>query len=430
VHWQAVALQDGWVGSLADAVLPLIRTRADLHRRGPSRQHGVLMHEAVDLLERALPTGNAIEVHTVTHKALTSAIKVISRADDSTGVIGDACRRLLDLHPRTAAAASTPPGRLVDWMIAFQFDGDVDYFGLDPVAYAPALGPDGITAYRHRLTAIQQRVGAPPADPLAAVHRHEHWVLSWNEQRLAVLDRDADAVIATHARDRRVARWFHDTAVALTEIDRLDLATDWARQGTEVEPFHQALQCADLWCALLGQQPHYNADDVLKARRSVFDRWPTATTAARLHDAALATGRTCADIDGHVLDRLAQQPWDAVSVALHTLGDPRRAWQLAHDLDLNPDDTRTWSALATAYEPTDPSATLPVHARLVERDLTHSDAGHYRDAARRLARMRALAADTGDEKAIDRVDQLITDLRLTHRRRPRLQQEFDRARLP
>jgi hypothetical protein len=44
--------------------------------------------------------------------------------------------------------------------------------------------------------------------------------------------------------------------------------------------------------------------------------------------------------------------------------------------------------------------------------------------------MRALAADTGDEKAIDRVDQLITDLRLTHRRRPRLQQEFDRARLP
>ena len=28
--------------------------------------------------------------------------------------------RLLALHPRTAAAASAPPGRLVDWMIAFQ----------------------------------------------------------------------------------------------------------------------------------------------------------------------------------------------------------------------------------------------------------------------------------------------------------------------
>jgi len=385
------------------------------------------MHEAVDLLEQAVPTGDPVEVHAVTHKALTSAVKVIARADDSAGVIGDACRRLLDLHPRTAAAASTPPGRLVDWMIAFQFDGNVDYFELDPVAYAPALGPDGITAYRNRLAEIRERVGDPPADPLAAGHRHEHWVLSWNEQRLAVLDRDADAVIRTHARDRRVARWFHDTAVALAEIDRVDLATNWARQGAEVEPFHQAQQCADLWCSLLDQQPQYDADDVLAARRSVFDRWPTAATAARLHDAATAAGRAWADIDEHVMNRLAQKPWEAVSVALHTLGDPQRAWQLAHDLGLDPDDTHTWSALATAYESIDPRATLPVHARLVERDLTHADAGHYRDTARRLARMRTLAATTGDQ---DQVDQLIADLRLTHRRRPRLQQEFDRALLP
>jgi hypothetical protein len=410
--------------------LPLIRARADLHRWGSSRQHGALMHEAVDLLEQAIPTADPVEVHTVTHKALTSAIKVIARADDSTGVIGDACRRLLALHPRTAAAASTSPGRLVDWMIAFQFDGDVDYFELDPVAYAPALGPDDITAYRHRLAEIQQRVGNPPADRLAAGHRHEHWVLSWNEQRLAVLDRDADAVIRSHARDRRVARWFYDTAVALVEIDRVDLATDWARQGAEIEPFHQAQQCADLWCDLLDQQPQYDADDVLAARRSVFDRWPTHSTAARLHDAATAAGQSWADIDDHVMKRLAQQPWDAVSVALHTLSDPRRAWQLAHDLDLDPDDTRTWSALVTAYEPIDPPATLPVHTKLVERELTHTDAGHYRDAARRLAGMRTLAAKTGDQEHIDHVDRLIADLRLTHRRRPRLQQEFSRARLP
>ena len=39
------------------------------------------------------------ERYAVTHKALTSAIKVIARADDSSGIIGDACRRLLELHP-------------------------------------------------------------------------------------------------------------------------------------------------------------------------------------------------------------------------------------------------------------------------------------------------------------------------------------------
>jgi hypothetical protein len=41
--------------------------------------------------------------------------------------------------------------------------------------------------------------------------------------------------------------------------------------------------------------------------------------------------------------------------------------------------------------------------------------------------VRKLAA--GTDQLAD-VDALIADLRATHRRRPRLQQEFDRARLP
>ena len=66
-------------------------------------------------------------MYAVTHKALASAIKVIARADDSSGIIGDACRRLLELHPTVAAAAQG-----LAWgfylMVRFQFDGDVDYF--------------------------------------------------------------------------------------------------------------------------------------------------------------------------------------------------------------------------------------------------------------------------------------------------------------
>ena len=128
---------------LADAVLPLIRTRADLSRWSASNAHGQQMHEAVDILESAIPTTDPAEVYAVTHKALSSAIKVIARADDSSGIIGDACRRLLELHPIVAAAAQVPAGNLADWMVRFQFDGDVDYFEIDPVAYAPALASPG-----------------------------------------------------------------------------------------------------------------------------------------------------------------------------------------------------------------------------------------------------------------------------------------------
>jgi len=69
------------VTTLADAVLPLIRTRADLSRWSASNAHGRQMHEAVDILEAAIPTTDSAEVYTVTHKALASAIKVIARAD-------------------------------------------------------------------------------------------------------------------------------------------------------------------------------------------------------------------------------------------------------------------------------------------------------------------------------------------------------------
>ena len=66
------------------------------------------MHEAVDILEAAVITEDPTDVYSVTNKALASAMKVIARADDSSGIIGDACRRLLDPHPKAAVAAGVP----------------------------------------------------------------------------------------------------------------------------------------------------------------------------------------------------------------------------------------------------------------------------------------------------------------------------------
>jgi uncharacterized Zn finger protein len=64
---------------------------------------------------------------------------------------------------------------------------------------------------------------------------------------------------------------------------------------------------------------------------------------------------------------------------------------------------------------------------LVLADLRDADARGYQHAARRLRRMRGLAART--DRAAE-VDDLIKMLREEHRRRPRLQREFDQAGLP
>jgi hypothetical protein len=380
------------------------------------------MHEAVQVLEAAAEAEDPAEVLAVTQKAIASALKVIMRADDSSGIVGDACRALIELHPQVAARAHTPTSKLVDWMIRFQFNNDCDYFHLDPIAYAPALGDVGMKAYRKRLGEIEAELGPRPSedDRWSTPHSHDWFTLDYNAQRLAVYDHDVDAIIRTHARDRRVAAWLQDTAEAFEEIGKLDLAIDWARQAADFPGGgHQALKAGEYWCKLLAK---HQPDKLLDARLTVFRRWPSSSSAAHLYQDAGAEWPRFRD---EVMERLASRPYDAVMFALLTLKDLQLAWNLAHSLGLEED--RGWHELAKAYEKVDPLAVLPVHAQLVERDLETAGAQNYRYAARRLAKMRKLAA--GTDKA-DEVDAFIAELRETHRRRPRLQQEFTRAGLP
>ena len=71
------------MSSLADAVLPLIRTRADLHRWSAANAHGRQMHEAVDILEDAVGKEDPTTVLTVTQKAIASAEQIIVRAREA-----------------------------------------------------------------------------------------------------------------------------------------------------------------------------------------------------------------------------------------------------------------------------------------------------------------------------------------------------------
>jgi tetratricopeptide (TPR) repeat protein len=306
-------------------------------------------------------------------------------------------------------------------MIKFQFDNECDYFTVDPVAYARALGNVGIASYRAKLADIEARLGPRPSEEQrwTAAHSHDWFTLDWNAQRLAVLDRDVEAIIRTHARDRKVAAWLQDTAEALAEIGEFDLAIDWARQALDVGPDHQSLKAGEYWCALLAE---HRPVELLAARLELFRRWPSSSTAARLYRDA---GEAWPQYSDEVMQRLADSPRDSVLFALLSLKDVQYAWELAHSLAL--EDDRTWSDLVKVYEKVDPIAVLPVLNRLVLRELVETGAQHYQIAVRRLKKMRKLAAGSEHEAE---VDWFIAELRETNRRRPRLQQEFDRAGLP
>lgn len=387
------------------------------------------MHEAVALLRAEAGSADPAALLPVVEKAAASAVRVILRADDSSGIIGGAIRDLLELHAATAARAHPPASKLATWMIKFQFDGTQDFFSIDVVDYAEALGPDGVALYRAKLAEIADELGPEPveqerfADPelwqQAAHARHTRFLLEHNARRLAVVDRDVDAIVATHSRDRKVAAWLQETAAALAEIGKFDLAIDWAKQAADFGGGHQSLAAAQYWCGLLAQ---HRPDAEIAARLEVFRRWPSSSTAQQLRR---ATGQAWPHHQDEVIDALSRSPRDAVIFALHHLEDPELAWTLAHNLELT--DMSTWADLADAYEPIDPIGVLPVLRGLVLADLRNTDAGAYRQAGRRLRRMRGLAA--GTDRATE-VDAFIKTLREENRRRPRLQQEFDRADLP
>ena len=125
--------------------------------------------------------------------------------------------------------------------MAFQFgDNPVDYFELDIVAYADALGEQGVGAYRSRLAEIEASLGPRPnsEDRWQSANSGAWFTLDWNAKRLAILDRDIDAIVRTHVGDRKVAARFQQTAEAFEEIGEYDLAIDWARQATQFNLGH------------------------------------------------------------------------------------------------------------------------------------------------------------------------------------------------
>ena len=141
--------------------------------------------------------------------------KVILHADDSSGLIGDLVRDLLDLHARACDVGVAEPHKLAAWMIRFRF-GDQDFFEIDPVRYAAALGDAGMVAYR---SAVEQ------------IDDADSYGVRYVRERLAVLDRDIEAIVRLHGGDLTNVFQFLHVAEAMVELGRDDLVLEWTSRG-------------------------------------------------------------------------------------------------------------------------------------------------------------------------------------------------------
>jgi hypothetical protein len=371
-------------GAWAGAARPIVAELGNAVDASPSRA-------LVELLQRAIG----------------HVVKVILHADDSDGLIGDLARELLALHARACDAGVADPVDLAAWMVRFRFD-DQDFFEVDPVRYASALGEEGLAAYRDAVTARRD------GDSFAVRYAHE---------RLAILDGDADALVKLLGGDLTRPHQFIRVAEAMGELGLEDEVLAWARRGIAQTSGWQTAQLYDLACAAHERrgEPLF----VLELRRAQHERMPSSSTYRALRTAADALDAWSLERDAA---RATLQRTDPRGYVDALLGDDNLdlAWSAAEAAPPDALGFDLWLRLAESRERDRPGDALAVYQRLADEVLERADRSAYRSAARLLQRAQAAAQAAGELEAFTAH---LTRLREQHRRRPTLIAILDKANL-
>ncbi len=363
--------------------------------------------EAIDEAVRSSPSADLV---TLIERAIGHVVKVILKADDSDGLIGDLARELLDLHARACDAGNADRIDLARWMVRLRFD-DQDFFETDPVRYAAALGEAGLAAYRRE---VKLRIEAGGGDSFAATYAQE---------RLAVLDGDTEALVGLLGGDLSQPYQFIRIAEAMEELGRDDDVLAWAKRGIGESSGWQVAKLYDLAAGV--HRRRGEDDEVLRMRREQHQRLPSSSTYGLLHAAAEACGvwPTERPVARTVLAE--HDPGGLVDVLLSD-AEPDAAWQVTRAHPAWDPGPQRWMRLAEAREPSAPGDALDVYLRQVDLQLETTGKASYGRAVAILkhAARAAGAADRHDEFA-----DYVAALREVHRRRPTFIAVLDKARL-
>jgi hypothetical protein len=359
-------------------------------------------------LDAAVGAGPSRELVELLERGVAHVVKVIqTRADDSSGMVGDLARDLLELHARACDAGVADPVKLARWMIGFRFS-DQDFFEADPVRYRAALGEVGLVEFRTLLTAQTDQNG---------------FAARYARERLAVLDGDSAAIVALLGGDLSRPHQFIRVAEAMVELGRDEEAIGWARRGVEQTTGWQTDQLYDIACAAHARREE--PAEALALRRAQLGRTPTSSSYRRLRTAAEAIHAWPVECDAARRVLADRNPPGLVDALLDD-GEDELAWQTATalpDADLG---DHAWLRLAEARQKAHPAQALAVYWRLIDSALETADRRAYTAAVRLLKRARDAAAAGGETDAFQ---VRLAALHEQHRRRPSLIAMLNKAKL-
>lgn len=359
----------------------------------------------LEAVVRASPSQELVEL---LERGISHVVKVIqTRADDSSGLVGDLARNLLELHAVACDADVADPVKLARWMIRFRFV-DQDFFEADPVRYRTALGEKGLAEFRSLVADHDDQAG---------------FAARYVRERLAVLDGDRDAIVALLGGDLSRPHQFIQIAEAMAELGRDDEVVEWARRGIAQTSGWQTDQLYDLACGAHARRGE--STEALALRRAQHEQTPTSSTYRHLRTAADVVEAWPLERDAARRALRERNPHGLIDALLDDSED-EFAWQIATDTAGADLGEHAWLRLAEARQKTNPADALPVYWRLIDSALETADRRAYASAVRLLKRARDAAAASGQMAGFE---SRVLTLREQHRRRPALLSMLDKAKL-
>ena len=351
------------------------------------------------------PSGELVEL---LQRAVGHVVKVTQHADDSDGLIGDLARDLLALHARACDAGVADPVKLARWMVKFRF-ADQDFFEVDPVRYARALGEDGLAAYRQ---AVAEHQGA------------DSFAVRYARERLAILDGDVEAIVRELGGDLSTPYQFIRVAEAMAELGLDDEVLTWCTRGIAQTSGWQVSKLYDLACGV--HERREQPLEVLALRRAQHERMPSSSTYRALRAAAETLDAWPVERDA-ARAMLRRADVRAFVDAVLGDGEVELAWSTATAAPQDALGSDLWLRLAENRQRDHPADALAVYERLADEQLERADRRAYRSAAWILKRAQAAAQAAGMH---DEFGEYLARLRDQHRRRPTMIAILDKAGLP
>ena len=236
-----------------------------------------------------------------------------------------------------------------------------------------------------------------------------------------MLDGKVDRLVELLGGDLTAPYQFRAVAGAMVELGRDDLALVWIARGVAQTSGWQLAHLYELACEIHARRGE--PLEVLRNRRAHHQRLPSASTYARVRDAA-------EEVDAWPVERaaaravLGERDRRGLVEAVLGDGDDQLAWETAMTMPTDEVGRDLWLRLAEVRAGAHPAEALTVYERLVDETLHTADRRAYAAAVRMLKSARSVAEAAGTSEAFAAN---VARLREVHRRRPSLIAMLDKA---